>query len=52
MLLDEIRMHRTNLQEKCYGTVDISRHWRLLAKVTEWQQHNLIAGSKDVRHQR
>ena len=52
MLLDEIRMRRTNLQEKCHCIVDISRHWRPLAKVTGRQQHNLVAGSKDVRHQR
>ena len=52
VLLDEIRMRRTNLQEKCHCIVDISRHWRPLAKVTGRQQHNLVAGSKAVRHQR
>ena len=51
VLLDEIRMRRPNLQEECHGIVNISRHWRPLAKVTEWQQHNLVAGSKDVQHQ-
>ena len=52
MLLDEIRMRCSNLQAKCHCIVDISRHWRPLAKVTGRQQHNLVAGSKDVRHQR
>ena len=52
VLLDKIRMRCTNLQEECHCIVDISSHWRPLAKVTGRQQHNLVAGSKDVRHQR
>ena len=40
MLLDEIRMRSSNLQEECHSTVDIAGHRRQLAKVTEWQQDN------------
>ena len=43
VFLDEIRMRHTNLQEKCHSTVNISSHWRPLAKVTERQQHHLVA---------
>ena len=28
VFLDEIRMHRTNLQEQCHSIVDVSRHRR------------------------
>ena len=40
-----------NLQEECHGIVDIAGHWRQLAKVTGWQEDNLVAGSEDARHQ-
>ena len=45
-------MRCANLQEECHCIVDISSHWRPLAEVTGRQQHNLVAGSKDLRHQR
>ena len=37
-------------QRSCSSVLDEVR-MRQLAKVSEWQQHNLVAGSKDVRHQ-
>ena len=52
MLLDEIRMRSPNLQEECHSIVDIAGHRWQLAKVTGWQQDNLVAGSENARHQR
>ena len=37
VLLNEIKMLGSNLQEKCHGIVDIAGHWWQLTKVTEWQ---------------
>ena len=51
MLLDKIRMRCANLQEECHCIVDILSDWRPLVEVTE-RQHNLVAGSKYLRHQR
>ena len=52
MLLDKIRIRCAQMQEGCHCIVDITCHWRPCTEVTGRQQHNLAAGSEDLRHQR